>query len=153
MLPSAIAQLICRLVLIITNSGKSLVMHVIIEYSDKWRKLWMIYFILDTKISEESIFRQVYLQLVYLFNKELSITMTIKFCMQSKEGYNHTVIKSIHLVQHHSKALHRWRNGLHPLLYQPNNKVLLFFILSCHDQNDLQKMSMFKPCLKLFSKK
>jgi Ni/Co efflux regulator RcnB len=34
--------------------------HVITEYSDKWRKLWIIYFILDTKISDESVFKQVY---------------------------------------------------------------------------------------------
>ena len=44
------------------------------EYSDKWRKLWIIYFILDTKISEESVFRQVYSSTCS--TKELSITMT-----------------------------------------------------------------------------
>jgi hypothetical protein len=47
---------------------------------------------------------------------------------------------------------HTWKYvGLHPLLYQPNNNALLFLILSCHDKNDLQKMFMFKLCLKLFS--
>ena len=67
----------------------------ITEYSNKWRKLWIIYFILDTKISEESVFRQVYSSTC--LTKELSITMT-KFCMQWKEDNYHTVTKYIHVV-------------------------------------------------------
>jgi hypothetical protein len=39
--------------------GKSQVIHVITEYSDKGWKRWIIYFILDTKISEESVFKLV----------------------------------------------------------------------------------------------
>jgi hypothetical protein len=35
------------------------VIHVITEYSDKLWKLWIIYSILDTKISEESVFKLV----------------------------------------------------------------------------------------------
>ena len=45
------------------------------KYSDKWRKLGIIYFILDTKISEESVFKQVYSSTCS--TKELSISMTI----------------------------------------------------------------------------
>ena len=44
------------------------------KYSDKWRKLGIIYFILDTKISEESVFKQVYSSTCS--TKELSISMT-----------------------------------------------------------------------------
>ena len=54
--------------------GKSQVIHVITEYSDKWRKLWIIYFILDTKISKESVIRQVYSSTCS--TKKLSISMT-----------------------------------------------------------------------------
>jgi hypothetical protein len=54
--------------------GKSQVIHVITEYSDKWWKLWIIYFILDTKISEESVYKQVYSSTCS--TKELSISMT-----------------------------------------------------------------------------
>ena len=46
----------------------------ITEYSDKWRTLWIIYFILDTKISEESVFRKVYSSTCS--TKELFISMT-----------------------------------------------------------------------------
>ena len=53
--------------------GKSQVTHVITEYSDKWRKIWIIYFILDTKISQESLFKQVYSSTCS--TKELSISM------------------------------------------------------------------------------
>jgi hypothetical protein len=42
--------------------------------SYKWRKLGIIYFILDTKISEESVFKQVYSSTCS--TKELSISMT-----------------------------------------------------------------------------
>ena len=77
-----------------TNFDKE-VIHVITEYYDKWRQLWIIYFILDTKISEESVFRQVYSSTC--LTKELSITMT-KFCMQWKEDNYHTVTKYIHVV-------------------------------------------------------
>ena len=47
---------------------------IINTFHDKWRKLWIIYFILDTKISEESVFRQVYSSTC--LTKELSISMT-----------------------------------------------------------------------------
>ena len=57
----------------------------------------LMFFILDTKISEESIFRQVYFDSSTCSTKELSITMT-KICMQSKEDYCHTVTKYIHVV-------------------------------------------------------
>ena len=65
----------------------------ITEYSNKWRKLWFIYFILDTKISEESVFK-----LVQQKNYRVSISMT-KILYAVKGGlYYHTVTKYIHLV-------------------------------------------------------
>jgi 5-keto 4-deoxyuronate isomerase len=44
----------------------------------KWRKLGIIYFLLDTKISEESVFKQVYSSTCS--TKELSISMTRLEC-------------------------------------------------------------------------
>jgi hypothetical protein len=46
----------------------------VLDYSNKWRKLWIIYFILDTTISEESVFKQVYSSTCS--TNELSISMT-----------------------------------------------------------------------------
>ena len=71
--PRTLANL-SKLLILTKKTFWQITSHVITEYSDKWIKLWIIYFILDTKISEESVFRQVYSSTCS--TKELSITMT-----------------------------------------------------------------------------
>ena len=73
------------------------------KYSDKWRKLGIIYFILDTKISEESVFRKVYSSTCS--TKELSISMTkmlhaVKWGLLSycDEVYSRGNINQKHLI-------------------------------------------------------
>ena len=66
----------------------------------------IVYFILDTKISEESVFRQVYSSTCS--TKELSITMTK--IMHTVKGRLLSLWQSIFAWKHQSIAPHRWRN-------------------------------------------
>jgi hypothetical protein len=69
----------------------------------KWRKLWIIYFILDTKISEESIFRQVY---SLFFYKTIPVNLSFYVYIILKElntiASNHNSFKKIIMMIKHS---------------------------------------------------